>query len=173
ASGVAGVFGGALCDDVKCPPDAEWTQPADGPVGSTFRSEERPDHDGVDLLAERGAEVVAASAGVVTTSICQASKDGDDYGCDRDGSWEVLGCGWFVKIRHAHDVATMYCHFGQQPEVEIGDAVTTGQLLGYVGSTGNSSEPHLHFETQTGGNFGSTGAVDPVDFMADRDAPLE
>jgi murein DD-endopeptidase MepM/ murein hydrolase activator NlpD len=165
------VFGGVTCDDEKCPPDADWVYPVDAPVTSAFRSAERPDHHGVDMAATHGTPIVAASAGVVTISECQAKLNGEPYGCDQDGSWEVLGCGWFVKVLHARHIATLYCHMQQQPEVSVGDTVTTGQLLGYVGSTGNSSEAHLHFEVQQGDTFippVSATAIDPEPFLAEH-----
>jgi murein DD-endopeptidase MepM/ murein hydrolase activator NlpD len=166
-----GLVDGAFCDDQRCPPDAAWTLPDDVAVTSGFRTDARPDHHGVDLATGRGAPVVAASAGVVVTAECQARRDGERYGCDRDGSAEVLGCGWFVKILHAHRIATLYCHLDQEPEVSAGDVVTTGQLLGYVGSTGNSSEPHLHFEVQRGDGLRPPrpdSALDPQRFLSDR-----
>lgn len=169
------VFTGIRCDDELCPPDAEWVRPVEAPVTSGFRTSARPDHHGVDLSAARGDPVVAASAGVVVISECSATLHGEPYGCDQDGSPEVRGCGWYVKILHAHRRATLYCHFSEQPAVAVGDPVTTGQLVGYVGSTGNSSEPHLHFEVQQGRLFGpprSANAVDPVPFMTSQGAPL-
>lgn len=168
-------LGGVTCDDERCPPDAEWVSPVDAPVTSGFRTESRPDHHGVDLAAPHGTAVVAASAGVVTIAECQATLDGEPYGCDRDGHSGVRGCGWFVKVLHADLFATLYCHLQQQPEVSVGDTVATGDLLGYVGSSGNSSEPHLHFEVQTGRTFDPprpATATDPVEFMAARGAPL-
>ena len=164
-------LGGVTCDDERCPPDAPWVYPVDAAVTSGFRTDARPDHHGVDLAAPYDTPVVAASAGVVTIAECQASVDGEPYGCDRDGSAEVLGCGWFVKILHAHHTATLYCHLRYAPEVSAGDVVSTGDLLGYVGSSGNSSEPHLHFEVQVGSTFRppvSASAVDPEPFLAER-----
>ncbi len=174
-SSISGAFGGVTCDDTVCPPDAEWTRPIDAPVTSQFRSEERPSHHGVDMAAPRGAEIYAASAGVVIVAECNASLDGEPYSCDVDGSPEVGGCGWYVKVLHAGVFATLYCHMETRPEVEVGDAVVTGQLLGHVGSSGNSSEPHLHFETQVGNDVvppNSNSAVDPIFFMEERGAPL-
>jgi murein DD-endopeptidase MepM/ murein hydrolase activator NlpD len=175
ANRVIEALGGVTCDDQRCPPDAGWVRPVEAPVTSGFRSEDRPDHHGIDLAAVHGTAVVAASAGLVITVDCQARLHGEPYGCDRDGSREVRGCGWYVKILHAGQVATLYCHLQQQPEVAVGDTVTTGQPIGFVGSTGNSSEPHLHFEVQTGGTFSppwSATAVDPEQFLTDRGALL-
>jgi murein DD-endopeptidase MepM/ murein hydrolase activator NlpD len=87
----------------------------------------------------------------------------------------VLGCGWYVQVLHAHHTATLYCHFQSEPAVGVGDVVGTGDLIGYVGSSGNSSEPHLHFEVQVGSTFNpprSANAVDPEPFLADRVTPL-
>ncbi|MGH3680984.1 MAG: M23 family metallopeptidase [Natronosporangium sp.] len=172
ANRVVEAFGGVTCDERQCPPDAGWAWPVEASVTSAFRSPQRPDHHGVDIATDRGSPVLAASAGLVLTAECEASVQGEPYGCDRDGGSEVLGCGWYVKLLHAHHIATLYCHLQQQPEVSVGDAVDTGQLLGYVGSSGNSSEPHLHFEVQTGSTFRpprSATAVDPVPFLADRE----
>lgn len=168
-------LGGVTCTDEQCPPDAPWTNPVDAPVTSGFRTDARPDHHGVDMAAARGDPVVAASAGLVIAVECEARLHGEPYGCDQDGSWEVRGCGWYVKILHAGHRATLYCHLQQRPEVSVGDTVDTGDLIGYVGSTGNSSEPHLHFEVQAGGTFDpprSASAVDPESFLTDRGAPL-
>lgn len=168
-------FGGVTCDEQRCPADAEWVRPVEAGVTSQFRSEARPDHHGVDMAAPHGTPVVAASAGVVSIAKCQATVDGEPYGCDRDGSAEVRGCGWHVKVLHADRLATLYCHLQAEPEVSRGDAVVPGQQIGVVGSSGNSSEPHLHFEVQQGRLFVPpmpTTAVDPEEFMAARNAPL-
>jgi murein DD-endopeptidase MepM/ murein hydrolase activator NlpD len=172
---VIAALGGVTCTDEQCPPDAGWVTPVEAGVTSGFRSAERPDHHGVDMAAPHGTPVLAASAGLVVLAECDARLGGKPYGCEQDGSWEVRGCGWHVKILHARHVATLYCHLQQQPEVSVGDAVTTGQLIGYVGSTGNSSEPHLHFEVQTGELFSpprSATAVDPETFYAERETAL-
>lgn len=169
-------FGGVRCDDTVCPPDAEWTRPVDAPVTSHFRTDERPRHHGVDMAAEHGTEIYAASAGVVIAAECSASLGGAPYDCDVDGSPEVRGCGWHVKVLHSGNIATLYCHMQSRPEVETGDAVVTGQLLGHVGSSGNSSEPHLHFETQVGNDHTPprpNSAVDPIPFMEERGAALD
>lgn len=168
-------LGGVTCTQQQCPPDAGWVSPVEAGVSSGFRTEQRPDHHGVDLAAPRGAPVVAASAGLVILAECDARLDGEFYGCDRDGSAAVRGCGWHVKILHARHTATLYCHLQQRPEVSAGDSVGTGDLIGQVGSSGNSSEPHLHFEVQIGELFTpprSATAVDPERFYAEREAAL-
>lgn len=169
------LLGGVTCTEQQCPPDAGWVSPVQAAVTSGFRTDQRPDHHGVDMPAAHGTPVVAASAGLVITAECDARLGGEPYGCGQDGSAEVRGCGWHVKVLHASHLATLYCHLQQQPEVSVGDTASTGQLIGYVGSTGNSSEPHLHFEVQTGQLFTpprSATAIDPVDFFAARETAL-
>jgi murein DD-endopeptidase MepM/ murein hydrolase activator NlpD len=61
---------------------------------------------------------------------------------------------------------------GHHPIVAEGQPVVVGQILGYVGSSGNSSAPHLHFEVHLNGDRSNNGAVDPVPFMAAHGAPL-
>jgi murein DD-endopeptidase MepM/ murein hydrolase activator NlpD len=113
------------------------------------------------------------AGGVVTLVRCQASTaSGAWYGCDQDGSPSVLGCGWYVEIKHADNIITRYCHQLRQPGVTVGQLVAPGQVIGVVGTTGNSSGPHLHFEVHIGGDRSSSGAIDPVPFMRDKGAPL-
>lgn len=150
-----------------------WIIPVEGPVNSGFQTPQRPTHNGVDIGAPRGATVVAASSGTVITSECNASLYGQSYSCDVDGSPEVAGCGWYVNILHAGDYLTRYCHFASAPLVKEGDVVQAGQILGYVGSSGRSSGPHLHFETHLNADRSAAGAVDPVAFMNQMGAPLD
>lgn len=153
---------------------AGWMVPVEGPIWSGFRTQQRPTHQGVDIGAPRGTPVVAASSGTVITSQCNAfGPDGSPYSCDVDGSPQVSGCGWYVNILHAGDYLTRYCHFGSQPLVKEGDVVQAGQILGYVGSSGRSSGPHLHYEVHLNGDRSAAGAVDPVAFMANMGSPLE
>lgn len=143
-----------------------WTAPVAATVWSGFRTAQRPSHHGVDLGATRGTPILAAASGVVIVSRC------DVGGCDRDGSPSTPGCGWFVEVLHASQVITRYCHMNTRPNVNVGDRVAAGHVLGVVGTTGNSSGPHLHFEVHLDGDRSSRGAVDPVMFMAQKGAPL-
>ena len=56
--------------------------------------------------------------------------------------------------------------------VTVGQQVTAGQVIGYVGATGNANGPHCHFEVHVNGDDSFAGAVDPVLFMANEGAPL-
>jgi murein DD-endopeptidase MepM/ murein hydrolase activator NlpD len=149
--------------------DCEWATPVNAPIASGFRTSERPGHDGVDLAAARGTPIRAAAAGTITVVRCNVSPE--SYGCDRDGSPATPGCGWYVQIRHDGGVLTRYCHMLQRPNVTVGQPVATGQIIGYVGSSGHSSGPHLHFEIHLHNDPTPAGAIDPVPFMASR-APL-
>lgn len=141
-----------------------WVVPAVGVVGSGFRTPKRPKHDGVDIMLPRETAVRAASDGIVITSMCNASTGN----CDVDGSPAVKGCGWYVEVRHVSGkTKTRYCHFRKRPDVEVGQTVTAGQKIGEVGSSGNSSGPHLHFEVHVDGK-----AIDPETFMISHGAPL-
>lgn len=60
-----------------------------------------------------------------------------------------------------------------KPLVKEGDLVAAGQEIGKVGSSGNSSGPHLHFEVHVRGDRSSAGAVDPVPFLRQRGVILK
>jgi murein DD-endopeptidase MepM/ murein hydrolase activator NlpD len=148
---------------------AGWMAPVDAAVGDGFRPPSRRRHNGVDLLATRGTPVRAAAAGTVLVAEC-APSTGD---CDVDGSMAVNGCGWYVVIAHPGNVLTRYCHLGRRPYVSTGQAVGAGQIIGEVGSSGNSSAPHLHFEVHENSRQAlPDNAVDPVPFMRAHNAPL-
>lgn len=95
---------------------------------------------------------------------CQASN----HNCDIDGGSGVSGCGWYVEIQHPDNITTRYCHQLVKPHVTPGQTVQTGQPIGIVGSSGNSSGPHLHFEvhrTPPGKPATNTNATDPIPFL--------
>ncbi|MDG4795047.1 M23 family metallopeptidase [Micromonospora sp. WMMD1082] len=155
----------------RCGATGPWTQPVLAPVGSGFRTPQRPSHDGVDLSVPRGTIIRAASTGIVRTVACNAVYQNSraDWGCHRDGHPDLTaGCGWYVDIDHDGGVMTRYCHMDQPPNVSVGQQVTVGQPIGVAGSTGRSSGPHLHFEV----HVHPSGPIDPVPFMAAQAAPL-
>jgi murein DD-endopeptidase MepM/ murein hydrolase activator NlpD len=88
----------------------------------------RDDHRAIDIAARAGAWVTAADRGVVVRA-----------------GWNDQGYGLFVVIDHNIDYMTLYGHLSEV-YVREGDVVAQGQVLGTVGSTGNSTGPHLHFE---------------------------
>ncbi|TDB90014.1 M23 family metallopeptidase [Micromonospora fluostatini] len=149
-----------------------WTAPIPGGVGSGFRTSQRPSHNGVDIAAPKGVLIRAASAGRVIVSRCDPDNAGR-LTCDVDGWPNKGGCGWFVDILHAGGHITRYCHLVERPDVRVGQYVKAGQVIGKVGSSGNSSGPHLHFEVHVRSDRSSAGAIDPVPFMRERGAPLK
>jgi murein DD-endopeptidase MepM/ murein hydrolase activator NlpD len=145
-----------------------WVAPVNAPIVSAYRSPRRPGHDGVDLGAARGTRIVAAAPGTVSRVRCNVGKGS----CDVDGYPGLGGCGWYVDITHPGGVISRYCHMLRRPLVVVGQQVSAGQPLGVVGSSGNSSGPHLHFEIHVNNNAGESGAVEPMTFMRARGAPL-
>jgi murein DD-endopeptidase MepM/ murein hydrolase activator NlpD len=148
---------------------AGWLAPIPGGVGSGFRTRERPAHDGVDIAAKRNTPILAAANGTVITAECNVSTKN----CDVDGSLKVSGCGWYVEIEHADRVVTRYCHLVKRPSVAVGAKVRAGQVIGYVGTSGNSSGPHLHFEVHTDAPPANRkNAVEPGAFLRSKGVTL-
>ncbi len=90
-------------------------------------------HTGTDIGVPQGVEIHAAQAGVVTLSRYNSSY------------------GNYCIINHGNGYATLYAHQMQLPLVKVGDTVSKGQAIGYVGNTGNSFGAHLHFELRVNG----------------------
>ena len=108
-------------------------------------------HTGVDWAAPRGTPIYASGNGVV----------------ERVG-WEG-GYGKYVRIRHSFGYETAYGHMsGFARGIAAGSRVRQGQLIGYVGSTGLSTGPHVHYEVLVNGRF-----VDPVRIKLPRGRSLE
>ncbi|MEV6299882.1 M23 family metallopeptidase [Actinoplanes sp. NPDC051861] len=174
---VAAFTGGTMpvCDGVSA---SGWTRPVAGEAESGFRTPERPGHDGADIVADKGTVIRAVSAGVVVRVRCNAgggSWDAPFRGrtlCDTDGYPGLGGCGFYAEVRHAGNIVSRYCHMVRQPLVTVGQTVTAGQPIGYVGSSGNSSGPHLHFEIHEGYPATESNAADPVPFMAKKGVTL-
>jgi len=85
----------------------------------------------------------------------------------------VLGCGWYLDIAHPDGVITRYCHLQTRPFVHVGQTVAAGTPIGIIGSTGNSSGPHLHFEVHLRDDASPAGAVDPAAWMRAHGAALD
>lgn len=73
------------------------------------------------------------------------------------------GFGYYVIIDHPDGSATLYAHMLNPPPVSVGQSVSTGDVIGATGSTGQSTGTHLHFETHENGS-----PVDPEPFMLAR-----
>jgi murein DD-endopeptidase MepM/ murein hydrolase activator NlpD len=101
----------------------------------------RRQHQGIDLAAPRGTPVYATADGLVGMAQWYSSY------------------GNYVQIEHGGELQTRYAHLTSYT-VSPGDMVQKGDLIGYVGSTGRSTGPHLHYEVRVAGQ-----AVDPRPYM--------
>ena len=97
-------------------------------------------HEGMDFKASYGTPIVAVSDGRVSS----AGRAG--------------GCGIAVRLEHGGGLATRYCHMSRMA-VSSGMSVRRGQVIGYVGSTGLSTGPHLHYEMYRGGRVINPASV--------------
>ncbi len=103
-------------------------------------------HGAIDIGASTGSTVVAAYKGTVVAVYNDCPHNwGKTVSCGCGG-----GYGNYVMIDHGDGKLTIYGHL-TYASVELGETVETGQTIGYVGSTGNSTGPHLHFECRLNG----------------------
>ena len=105
-----------------------------GGIGSTF-------HEGVDIAGDYGTPISATAAGTVTQA-----------------GW-VGGYGYLVEVKHADGIVTRYGH-NSAVLVYVGQHVDQGSMIALMGSTGNSTGPHCHYEVRIHGE-----AVDPMYFL--------
>lgn len=98
--------------------------PVDGSISQDFWSR----HPGLDIGSYEGAPIKAADSGYVVTA-----------------QWDDTGYGRMIIIDHGNGFKTLYAHMSVY-YVELGEEVAKGQTIGKMGSTGNSTGPHLHFE---------------------------
>ena len=98
-------------------------------------------HRGVDLASRQGDRIVAVRSGVVSRATYDSSS------------------GYYVVVNHGDGYSSLYMHMTKY-EVSVGQTVSQGQLLGYVGSTGVSTGPHLHFAITYNGNY-----VNPAQYI--------
>ena len=130
--------------------EVQWPLPVSTPISdgygyrscagcSTF-------HEGIDFTPGSGYPIAAIAAGVVVESTFAGAL------------------GQHVIVRHVIDGETVLSLYGHMQAgsntVSVGDTITRGEVLGLVGSTGQSTGPHLHFGIQVGGGF-----IDPYPWM--------
>lgn len=120
----------------------EYFWPVDGGYISAYQGDGRG-HKGIDIAAPYGTPIYAAQSGTVT----RATNKYDGYGNS-------------VMISHSDGNVTMYAHMSSIA-ISYGDYVVKGQLIGYVGSTGNATGNHLHFEVRSSGSY-----LNPTDYVS-------
>lgn len=108
----------------------------------------RRQHSGIDLAAPTGTPVYATADGIIGRADWYSSY------------------GLYISIDHGADMETRYAHLSRLA-VAAGDTVRKGDLIGYVGSTGRSTGPHLHYEVRVDGL-----AVNPIPYMVESETQL-
>ena len=109
------------------------------------------EHKGVDFAAPTGTRIRSSGDGVV------------------EFAGQQRGYGNVVEIRHRNGISTLYAHMnGFAAGVHSGTRVAQGEVIGYVGSTGWSTGPHLHYEFRVNGD-----PVDPLAVVMPESAPLD
>ncbi len=121
--------------------EESFINPTEGVLTSDFGLRDGKNHDGIDIGAQTGTGIYAAASGVVTYA------------------GVVDGYGNYIIIDHKNGYETAYAHCDEILVCE-GDSVEQSQLIAYMGSTGRSTGPHLHFEVKHYGKF-----CDPLDFV--------
>ena len=124
------------------PSDATWVTPVSGwKLTSPFGMRTHPIlktqrmHNGIDMACAQGTPIYATRAGKVTQA-----------------SYQAGGAGNYVSINHLDGFSSIYMHMTHYV-VSVGQTVSAGQLIGYVGSTGLSTGPHLHFGISYAGTY--------------------
>ena len=124
--------GGIFSGDFICP--------VNGYVSDPFMSDRN--HKGMDIAAPEGTDICAADGGTVL-----------------EAGWNDGGYGYYVMIDHGNGYVTLYAH-ASEVFVSAGDTVEQGQLIAAVGTTGDSTGNHCHFEVRYNGEF-----LNPADFI--------
>lgn len=106
------------------------------PVSGTITQYFWRKHNGLDIAIRAGTPIHAADSGQVVQA-----------------GWRTDGLGYAVQIDHHNGYITIYGHMIRQPAVRVGQLVARGQVIGYIGSTGHSTGPHVHFIIRTAGHY--------------------
>ena len=138
------------------PATSGYVLPVNGSIGDSLiigsggsMSRSAGGHSGLDISAPTGTPIRAAAAGTV---VVVNGNAGGAYGN-------------YVVIKHSDGIYTLYAHMSAVG-VSTGASVSAGQQIGNVGSTGNSSGPHLHFEVRTDPSaFNSSVFINPVSWL--------
>lgn len=129
-------------------PKPAWVSPMPGArVSSCFGPRSGLMHAGIDFAAPENTPIHAVGAGSIVSA-----------------GWDYAGYGISVFIDHANGYLTHYAHLNRTA-VEVGQRVEAGDVIGYEGSTGDSTGPHLHFEVHQGGMWKQ---INPAPWLRDR-----
>ena len=118
-----------------------FIEPTEGVLTSAFGSRWGRVHNGIDIGGEDGTEILAADSGRVVYA-----------------GW-LDGYGNCVTIDHENGFETAYAHCSELV-ISEGEYVAQGQKIAHMGSTGNSTGPHLHFEVKKDGEY-----LDPLNYV--------
>lgn len=123
----------------------DWPVPYTHAISSPFGPRWGRNHNGIDIADSGiyGQTIVASDGGTVV-----------------EAGWSNGGYGNYVVIDHGNGYRTLYAHCSSVA-VSAGQVVSKGQAVGYIGSTGNSTGPHLHFEIQENGT-----PVNPLNYVS-------
>lgn len=110
-----------------------FSWPSKGTISSPYGKRGRGFHTGIDIANKKGTTVSAAAGGKVTSA-----------------GWSG-GYGYCIIVDHGNGMKTRYAHLSKI-SCSVGDSVSRGEKIGEVGSTGNSTGPHLHFEVIVNGS---------------------
>jgi len=121
---------------------SSFSWPAEGVISSRFGPRHGEFHYGLDIAADSGTPIVAALGGEVI-----------------EADWKNDAYGYTVMVEHDNGLQTLYGH-ASALLAEEGERVRRGETIALVGSTGNSTGPHVHFEIRVNGV-----CVDPLEYL--------
>ncbi len=119
---------------INSPATTNLIWPAEGVLSQGFIKYK---HEGIDIAGTEGTPILAVAAGTVVKA-----------------GWDDWGLGNFIEIKHLNGSVTVYGH-NSRLLVSKGQQVKQGQIIAEMGSTGNSTAPHLHFEFYADGHLAS------------------
>jgi murein DD-endopeptidase MepM/ murein hydrolase activator NlpD len=142
---VAKVLGPGACENVTAGVVGTglFIWPADDRLVTGYDYDPQANHPAIDISGKEGGGAYAADNGVVVYA-----------------GWNNWGYGNVVVINHANGWQSLYAHLSAI-YVNCGQSIFQGNAIGAIGSTGNSTGPHLHFELKNA----SYGRVNPLDFL--------
>ncbi len=128
-------------------PASNFIWPTQGFISQGFRKYQ---HEGIDIAGASGTPIIAVASGTVVKA-----------------GWDNWGLGNAITIKHLDGSTTVYGH-NRRLLVSKGQQVIQGQIIAEMGSTGNSTAPHLHFEVHPNGRI----AVDPLRMLTSLTASV-